>query len=534
MREKRVALVIGNGNYDKGMPLKNPRNDARAVAEILPDFGFDVLGGTNGLDVGLSKFNKYINAFIEESWNADVALFYYAGHAVQVGGINYLLPIGVELENEMQVSTRLIDVQQILARIERQKLTNLVFLDACRNNPLARTLTRGHEQTRNAQIVQGQAGLHATDGTLIAFATASDQVAHDGAGLHSPFTDAFLEVLQDNPDQEIEFFLKDVCKKVVERTAHLGDGGQRPWLNASFLGRFRFGPRRMRASPCNLQDQGIAFPGQSLSGSFFSQTWKQPAVLKPEQSFRDASFAPEMIVVPAGQFVMGSRKDEKGHSENESPQHTVFIHRPFAVAKYPVTFEEWDACADAGGCSGYKPAHERWGRGRHPVIHVSWEDVQEYAKWLSDMTGREYRLLSEAEWEYAARAGESRAFSTGDTITRKQARFSEGDWGSAAEPWRLEATARTASAFTTCTAMPGNGWKTIGARIIVKRPPAALRIALLAESSASSVGVAGAIPSTKFAPPPGLWATVFSDATGSASGWRPAFCTRPANPARGK
>jgi formylglycine-generating enzyme required for sulfatase activity len=151
----------------------------------------------------------------------------------------------------------------------------------------------------------------------------------------------------------------------------------------------------------------------------------------PGVAFQDFSAAPEMIVVPAGQFLMGSHKDEKGRSENEGPQRMVAIARPFAVSKFPVTFEEWDACLADGGSGGYKPSDNGWGRGRRPVINVSWEDTQNYVKWLSGKTLRHCRLLSEAEWEYAARAGETKAYSTGAAITRRQARFSEGDWGSA-------------------------------------------------------------------------------------------------------
>jgi formylglycine-generating enzyme required for sulfatase activity len=129
-----------------------------------------------------------------------------------------------------------------------------------------------------------------------------------------------------------------------------------------------------------------------------------------------------MVVVPAGKFVMGAPDNEEGRSADEGPQRTVTIGAPFAVGKYEVTFAEWDACVSGGGCT-HKPDDAGWGKGRRPVINVSWKDAREYVGWLSKTTGQPYRLLSEAEWEYAARAGTTTPFHTGPTITTKQANF---------------------------------------------------------------------------------------------------------------
>ena len=139
--------------------------------------------------------------------------------------------------------------------------------------------------------------------------------------------------------------------------------------------------------------------------------------------FRDCAEGPEMVVIPAGSFLMGSPESEKRRYGWEGPQHQVTIREPFAVGAYPVTFEEWDACAADGGCGGYRPDDKGWGRGRQPVINVSWEDAQAYVKWLSRKTKEEYRLLSEAEWEYAARAGTTTRYSFGDEITPSDANY---------------------------------------------------------------------------------------------------------------
>lgn len=138
--------------------------------------------------------------------------------------------------------------------------------------------------------------------------------------------------------------------------------------------------------------------------------------LKPGDSFKEcAENCPEMVVIPAGQFVMGSSADEKGRFRNEGPQHTVMIPRAFAVAKFEVTFDEWDACVADGDCPRVSDDNG-WGRERRPVVNVTWHDARRYAAWLSKVTGKPYRLLSEAEWEYAARAGSSRPYSWGDEI----------------------------------------------------------------------------------------------------------------------
>lgn len=142
--------------------------------------------------------------------------------------------------------------------------------------------------------------------------------------------------------------------------------------------------------------------------------------------FRDCSDCPEMVVVPSGSYVMGSPLDEAYRYYNEGPQHRVDIGYRFAVGVYEVTFSEWDACVEGGGCNGYLPGDEGWGRGNRPVINVSWEEAQSYVKWLSSKTGEKYRLLSESEWEYVARAGTTTPFYFGSTISTDQANY-DGD-----------------------------------------------------------------------------------------------------------
>ena len=139
----------------------------------------------------------------------------------------------------------------------------------------------------------------------------------------------------------------------------------------------------------------------------------QEHALRPRDGFRECKDCPEMIVVPAGRFTMGSPESEG--DESEHPQHTVTIATPFAVAKFELSFDEWDACAAHGDCAQHV-SDSGWGRGRRPAINVSWNDAQTYVKWLSRITGKPYRLLSEAEYEYAARAGAETKYPWGDEI----------------------------------------------------------------------------------------------------------------------
>ncbi|MBJ7532574.1 formylglycine-generating enzyme family protein, partial [Rhodomicrobium vannielii ATCC 17100] len=147
-------------------------------------------------------------------------------------------------------------------------------------------------------------------------------------------------------------------------------------------------------------------------------TAEQERALKPGDVFKDCADCPEMVVIPAGKFLMGSKEQKIGDEGNEGPQHEVVIAKPFAVGRFSVTFEEWQRCLTAGGCHYTPPEISR-----RPAV-VNWQETKDYLAWLSKITGKAYRLLSEAEREYVTRAGTTTLYNTGDTITHDQAWYS--------------------------------------------------------------------------------------------------------------
>ncbi|WP_210168252.1 SUMF1/EgtB/PvdO family nonheme iron enzyme [Prosthecomicrobium hirschii] len=170
---------------------------------------------------------------------------------------------------------------------------------------------------------------------------------------------------------------------------------------------------------CDGGVQTVSLGGRAAS----VLTASEERCLKAKDEFRECADCPAMVVIPAGTFTMGSPETEEGREINEGPQRTARIGKSFAVGKFTVSFAEWDACVAGGGCKGYRPGDRGSGRGKMPVINVSWDDAKAYVDWLSKVTGKSYRLLSEAEWEYAARAGTTTPFWWGSSISTSQANY---------------------------------------------------------------------------------------------------------------
>jgi hypothetical protein len=223
----RVALVIGNGAYQNAGALPNPPNDAADVAQALRAIGFDVV---EGRDLDKRAMEEKIQAFSRKLDNADMALFFYAGHGMQVAGRNYLVPVDAKLERAGDLSFQTIDVSQVLAQMEAEKRVNLVFLDACRDNPISRSLARSMG-TRSASVGSGLATIQSGVGTMIAYATQPDAVALDGEGRNSPFTTALLKHVR-TPGLDISVVMRRIRADVVAATR----SKQVPWDHSSLMG----------------------------------------------------------------------------------------------------------------------------------------------------------------------------------------------------------------------------------------------------------------------------------------------------------
>jgi tetratricopeptide (TPR) repeat protein len=223
----KVALVIGNGAYQFANQLPNPPNDASDVAALLKRMGFDVVAGNN-LDYNAMK--DAIRTFGRKLDRADLALFFYAGHGLQVAGSNYLVPTDAKLERSADLNFEAIDVSLVMQQMETERRVNLVFLDACRDNPLSRSLARSLG-TRSTAVSSGLASIQSGVGTMISFATRPDTVALDGEGRNSPFTGALLKYLP-TPNLDIGLVMRRVRADVLAST----HDRQEPWDNSSLVG----------------------------------------------------------------------------------------------------------------------------------------------------------------------------------------------------------------------------------------------------------------------------------------------------------
>ena len=222
--DERVALVIGNAAYTQDVArLKNPGNDATAVAAALRRLGFKVI---EGRDLDRNGFFDQIAAFDDAARSADLALFFYAGHGLQVNGRNYLAPVDMRLERRQDLRQRAIELAAVLEVMRSE--TNLVILDACRNNPLAGDLARTLGLSRAAVASRGLAKVESAMGTLIAYATEPGDVAADGTGDHSPYTTALLAHIE-TPGLSVNDLFTEVTASVLASTG----GKQKPWTHTS-------------------------------------------------------------------------------------------------------------------------------------------------------------------------------------------------------------------------------------------------------------------------------------------------------------
>jgi hypothetical protein len=248
LADKRVALVIGNSAYANVARLANPPNDAKLMAETLRSLGFDLIGDREQIDLDKASIDRAVQAFGVKLRGADVALFYYAGHGVQVRGENYLVPIDANPANEADVDFQMLDITLVLRQmaVSGTRL-NLVILDACRNNPFG---GRGLRDTGG-----GLAQMRAPEGTLISFATQPGNIALDGAGGNSPYTKALAQIMR-KPGLGIFEAINEVGLSVKRATG----GQQEPWFSSSPIdGAFFFSSPPVGAAPATSRSEDDVF-----------------------------------------------------------------------------------------------------------------------------------------------------------------------------------------------------------------------------------------------------------------------------------
>lgn len=282
---KRVALVIGNGAYEQADALRNPPNDARAISATLRSSGFEVI---EGVDLKHADMVRTIREFAARADAAELAVFFYAGHGLQVADRNYLLPVNASLSTESDLDFEAIPLALVIDNMERAAKRRIVFLDACRNNPFARRLAR-NMGTRGASVGAGLATVEAEVDSLYAFATQPGNVAEDGSGNNSPFTTAMLKHIT-TPGAEISDVLRRVRRDVLDAT----DGHQVPWDHSSLTEPVHFVagtgdqakaelPRWRGRPPVNACDRLAAHPhdpertAEGVDMAFIDLAWAIPA-----------------------------------------------------------------------------------------------------------------------------------------------------------------------------------------------------------------------------------------------------------------
>ena len=368
---RRVALVLGNSDYGHISRLPNPGNDAADMSAALRRLGFEV---TTVLDADQDRLNSALRSFGRRSPQADVSLVFYAGHGIEVAGENYLLPVDARLEWDRDVEYETVPLARVLRSTEGAGL-RVVILDACRNNPLAQTmqrtdLTRSISRGSFAELDERQLGNEA----LVAYATEAGKTVPDGRGRNSPYTSALLEYVEE--PLELLTMFRRVRNRVLEET----NEGQRPWEYQSLRSdHYLAGESDVVTTVVTTKDEDDTIRAQqetvfwqtisnstdpadfrayleqfpngvfaALARNRVAALGDPPVVTLPgdREGFRDCPTCPELVVVPAGAFLMGSDRRDGESTDDERPRRRVTVAR-FAFGVHEVTRAEYGAFVSA-------------------------------------------------------------------------------------------------------------------------------------------------------------------------------------------
>jgi formylglycine-generating enzyme required for sulfatase activity len=417
-RDTRLALVIGNANYpDASTPLSHVVEDARSLAQEFRRTGFEVDLKEN---LGRNEMQRAIEALNGKIKNGSTVLFYFAGFGIQVARQTFLMPINAQAWTESEVRRDGFNLEEVVAQFHRKGArTKIVIIDAARRNPFER---------RFRAAPAGLAALETPENSIAVFSADLGKVIIENPSGTSLFTSELLKELR-VPNSAVGELFNHLRLGV----ARASNNEQIPWVSSSLIDEFYFAVGSSTSS--------AGTPAGTAGGADVPLSKEREALLKPKDSFKECSDCPEMVLVPAGEFMMGSPKSEPERYAQEGPQHRAKIDHPFALGKLKVTREQFDAFVRETnysiGDSCYTiesgQVEERAGRSfrnpgfvqetNHPAVCVNWDDAKAYVAWLARKTGKNYRLPSESEWEYAARAGTTTPFWWGTTITTEQANY---------------------------------------------------------------------------------------------------------------
>lgn len=457
---RKVALVIGNGAYTDLGHLNNPPNDARDMAAALRSIGFEVDVVIDGSLRQMEQAIVRMSDRLSSSANT-TGFFFYAGHGVQSDGSNYLIPAGASIPSEDFLSERALSAQVVLNIMQRAgNSLNVVVLDACRDNPFSWS----RSGTRGLSAISSQ-----PPGSIIAYATSAGSTAQDGTGRNGVFTAELLKHITE-PGIEIDDVFDLTAQGVMETTGNRQvPAVYKQFFGSAYLAGSIGGENSASSSPTprtpgfavdrsfgsvsvSVATAGTVYLDGTRMGAIGAgqtatlsdvETGSRRVEVRYANGEREsstvtvrtgstaaASFSysertatsqmlPDEVFIQGGAFQMGAASE--GHSY-ERPVHTVRLDS-FRMMATEVTFDDYDSFARATGRN--QPEDQGWGRGTRPVINVSWYDAVAYANWLSERNGLApaysingtnvtwdrnsdgWRLPTEAEWEYAARGGQS-------------------------------------------------------------------------------------------------------------------------------
>ena len=470
------AVIIGIDRYENlppGSELSYAVCDAQGIAEVLRrEYAFDGIKTFYNEEATREEILRFFSVELGDTSEEDSVFIFWAGHALTTktagrGDLGYLVPYnGTFDESEMNIKN--ISMTTIREDISRSIPAKHVFwvVDACYSGLL---ITRALDPAAPKRSLAYLQDITGEEVRQVLSAGEADQTVLDGGPRgHSVFTGRFIEALEDATDYITATEISTRIREQVFTDAAVRGHAQLPQGGKLFagLGDYVFVPKQTAVASAEpsppATESGVTVDMQvwdriedstdaAVFETFIESYPSSPMVpfariklkalvgvetalavppepdvsaaegYRPGNVFRDCPECPEMVVIPPGEFVMGSPDSERGRYSDEGPPHTVQIERTFALGKYEVTFAEWDACVADGGCNGYRPHDFGLGQGERPVIYVSWDDADAYLGWLAGKTGKSYRFPNESEWEYAARAGTTTSFHWGDEAGRRNA-----------------------------------------------------------------------------------------------------------------